>query len=308
MSDEQHNVSDDKEYCLDLLCRCSELEVLVLGEEVPDRDKAMLYFKYHEMLHKTFKMGEDLSMHPRNPWNPNCLAYGAYDKKRLDIKPKPVILSKTMNEKDEKLIKFLEETIAALEKRVMTSRDPLMTDRMTFFAYANFLRHKFHKGFDYTNHPRNPWQGVSTPMDFNDYSQIRQLPKELSNDKTEFAKTQVIPTLKTPFLPNVEIMHRVFDKTVKGRTVYQGTEAKCYIYVKKANIDCGAELFDYEATSVTNFTPKEGSSHIRTAAISSCCPVTLPPRKQTPKELVAEYLKRTALKTENANEPTTTNA
>ena len=276
-----------------VVSRCNELESKVMGSVEPSLDEALVYFKFSDIKFRVFGIGRDLSDHPRNPFRKKT-------EKNLDNQTNNSH-THTMTEKDQAIVSFLQKAIQELHPRVFGKDEPLMTERMTFFAYNQFLWVKHKIGNDLSKHPRNPWHDCVTPLNFDDYQQIRPLPVELAPAKVELAKTQVIPTLVTPVQ---ELLCRVYDVDKPARTVFQGTEAECFRYVAKANKDTGYKAFDYQKTDV-KFTPRSKDDGQKLSSLvhkphvgsvrqqASSCACNLPPvRIKNAKSKVQEYLER----------------
>jgi hypothetical protein len=221
-----------------LLIRCSELEPKVLGLSEPSIDEALVYFKYHEILNSAFGIGLDFKHHPRNPYNK---AKNPLDKTENLSQNIP-----TMTVKEQEIVKFLQKEMSERHSKVFGEGEPSMTDRMTFFAYNQYLFVKHGLGLDLSTHSRNPWKDAITPLNFSDFSQIRSLPEHLK-EETAKSKTQVLPEV-TILPPSPENLWRVFDKDKPLRTVYQGSEGDCYKWTTKANKDTGYMAFDYIQT------------------------------------------------------------
>lgn len=297
---------DWKKYCQ---ARCAELHPDVFGEN-RKHESALVFFKYAKILHDVFSLGQDYSAHPSNPWSDN------YYKKNLDNDTK-LVNTQPMDNEQAELIKFLSERIQELHPRVFTQGEPAMTDRMTFFAYNQFLFRKFNIGQDLQGNPKNPWKNCEPPMDFTGHGQIRQIPEHIrpqSEAKLENAKTQVIPTLPAiggaaanapigvqPLPPAPQELWRVFDVDEPLRTVYQGTEGDAFQYMTKANKDAGYTAFGNEKTG-TRFVPKTRreprivKSGVTIYESQGCgsdrCQVRTPVvYHKTAKMRVAEYLK-----------------
>jgi hypothetical protein len=270
-----------KEY---VIARCSELEPKVMGESLPSSEDAMMYFKMHDIMFNVFGLGRDLSQHPRNPSRDK-------EQKTLDKKEKILQPIKVMTIKEQELIDYLQVEITALYPRIFGDAEPTFTDRLTFFAYHQFLFRKFNIGVDMKDDPRNPWVGKDAPMDFSGYSQIRALPENLQEKKLN--QTQKIPAVKKPLqLPAPEpktTLWRAFDVDTPDKTVFQGDEEMCQKFVAQANEDSGYNAFDYRNTSIT-YTPdvskENGISKLfqtNSASFFVC---------KTSKEKVLEYLSK----------------
>ena len=273
----------DKEWKTYVLSRCSELAPKIMGKDEPALEDALMYFKWHDVMYSVFGLGRDLSEHPRNPFRKN-------KEKTLD-NSQNISHIPTMTDKEKAIIEFLKKEIETLSVRVFAKEEPILTDRMTFFAYNQYLWCNYKIGNDMQNHPRNPWKGVMAPLNFADYSQIRPLPESLRD--SPLAKTQPLPTIQ-PVVPEPEKLFRVFDVDHPTRTVYQGNESSCNKYVAKANKDCCYKAFDYVETS-TKFTPNERKTEPPVINRRNCSCET-PQRTvytyKTSKTKVQEYLEK----------------
>lgn len=292
MDEEILKLQKDQDWKLYVLSRCSELEPKVMGSVEPSTDEALLYFKFHDILFSVFGIGKDLSNHPRNPFTKK-------EQKNLD-NHQSIIHNSSMTEKEQEIKTFLQKEVQELHPRIFGQGEPLMTDRMTFFAYNQYLYKKFGVGQDLKNHPRNPWAGIEAPLDFSDYSQIRKLPEHL-RVKPPLNQTQVIPFPERE--PVAETMFRVYDVDHPNRTVFQGTEAECYRYSAKANKETGYKAFDYINTTIKIFPKnKSGNGSIQTSKTYSIqksengCSCDVPNRStyvyKDSKKKVQEYLAR----------------
>ena len=247
MSDFNLNTLEWRDY---ILSRCKELHPVVFGVNEPNLEDVLIYFKFNQILRDVFNLGSNYEGHPRNP----------FFKKNLD-KLKIMDNDKAVMEKikEASLITYLQSQLDMLYDRVFGEVEPTFSDRLTYFAYNNYLFVKFNIGMDLNSNLRNPWVLPKTPpLDFSEYGQIRQLPEEFQNKKT---KTQLIPLInpvisEVNFLPPaIQSLWRVFDIQTKSRNVYQGTEADCYRYATKCNKDMGFKRFDWEDTNI-KFVPR----------------------------------------------------
>lgn len=77
---------------------------------------------------------------------------------------------------------YLAQTVRDLGPIVCCrAEQPLMTHRVTYFAYLHFISEVFNTGEyeGFANHPRNPWYGIKPPLDFSQYIQIQLIPLHL---------------------------------------------------------------------------------------------------------------------------------
>jgi hypothetical protein len=257
------------EWTRHMMARVKELEPIALGDPIPDDAILFTYFNYAMRLNN-LGIGFSVEFNPRNPFGKNYklnnknTSYSSSIEKILTNQPKNIDmapkLSNTtdmnMTEKEQNLIDFLVSRTDELRPSVMGDVEPLMTDRMTFFAYNQMLWHKFHIGSNMMNHPRNPWQGIEAPKDFNEYCQIKPLPEDLQDRKPPVITVEKPKTLIVLPDDNIPVpMWRVYDINVPNRNVYQGTIGACEDYAAKANKQMGYTGFKCADTN-TKFVPK----------------------------------------------------
>jgi hypothetical protein len=275
--------------------RCQELHSCIFGTVEPTLNEALLYFNFNKILRERYNIGEDYSHHPRNPYWEGSI----FRQKRLDNQPKK---DNHLSMDQEKLIEYLRKVVADLHDKVFTPVEPAMSDRMTYFAYANYLFVKFQIGEDVAKNPRNPWKGKNIPLSFEEFSsQIKALPSEFKpkeEPKIENNSTQKIGTIELPM-----VLWRVFDVDVPKRNVFQGTKQACEDYAAQANHDCGYKQFDFVSCNTT-FEPrvkKDAGTNLPvvysppntcgTSPLQSCVRNTAwMYSKKTAKERVSEYL------------------